>query len=106
MTPELPRAPLSAPRAAAAATTETSALSTAESSLTALIMVRDMLVPVSPSGTGKTFSASTAALLCSSIAAPSMIISLRRRPSMFVRKANIFPPDAENPAGLPPFFSS
>lgn len=66
MTPELPRAPLSAPRATAWATTEALALSTPMSSFTAETIVSDILVPVSPSGTGNTLRASMLCLFFSS----------------------------------------
>ena len=48
----------------------------------ALIMVSDILVPVSPSGTGNTFSASTASRFFSSCAAADTAISRSSRPSI------------------------
>ena len=61
MTPELPRAPRSRAEAAVLAASATVQLSgSTASSLAPLPMVMDMLVPVSPSGTGKTFNSSTA----------------------------------------------
>ena len=83
MTPEFPRAPLSAPRATAAATSPTLTAFFACISLTAELMVWDMFVPVSPSGTGKTFSASTLSRFWVSSAAPDWIISLNSSPSIF-----------------------
>ena len=57
MTPELPRAPMSAPKLAAWATRSASASAPARSaSSRAARTVASMLVPVSPSGTGKTLS--------------------------------------------------
>ncbi len=57
MTPELPRAPMSAPKLAAWATRSASAPAPARSaSSRAARTVASMLVPVSPSGTGKTLS--------------------------------------------------
>ena len=57
MTPELPRAPMSEPwvMALAMSSMEASAGS-ASTSPTTVLSVSDMLVPVSPSGTGKTLS--------------------------------------------------
>ena len=74
MTPELPRAPLSAPLETLSHTSMKALEGQAESSFTADCIVRDILVPVSPSGTGKTLSASTFALLFSSSLAPIEII--------------------------------
>ncbi|SKW93096.1 Uncharacterised protein [Mycobacteroides abscessus subsp. massiliense] len=57
MTPELPRAPWTAPRASAAATCATVAPSpSASAAFTAERMVNSMFVPVSASATGNTFS--------------------------------------------------
>ena len=57
MTPELPRAPMSEPCVTAVATSSiVASAGSAWTSLTTVPSVSDMLVPVSPSGTGKTFS--------------------------------------------------
>ena len=57
MTPELPRAPIREPWVMAPAMAFMSASAgRAESSLVTEASVSDMLVPVSPSGTGKTLS--------------------------------------------------
>ncbi len=57
MTPELPRAPMSEPCVMALATASMGALAgRASTSFTTVLSVRLMLVPVSPSGTGKTLS--------------------------------------------------
>ena len=59
ITPELPLAPRSRPEATQLATAETLSLSSLTlTSREALVMVMDIFVPVSPSGTGKTLSAS------------------------------------------------
>ncbi len=55
MTPELPRAPRSRAEAVTEAAWSTVAGSLLRSSVTAVPMVMDILVPVSPSGTGNTF---------------------------------------------------
>ena len=60
ITPELPRAPRSIADAAVFATSAALTLSNIPSSCAAALMVIDILVPVSPSGTGKIFSSSTA----------------------------------------------
>ena len=57
MSPLLPRAPRSAARAIAAAVVGTSSLADVSMSDAMPRMVSIMLVPVSPSGTGKTFRA-------------------------------------------------
>ena len=74
ITPELPRAPLSAPLETLSHTSIKALEGQAESSFTADCMVRDMFVPVSPSGTGNTLSASTLLLLFSRSRAPHRII--------------------------------
>ncbi|CUP12572.1 Uncharacterised protein [Flavonifractor plautii] len=56
MTPELPRAPRSRAEALVAAASPTVWGCLLRSSAAAVPRVRLMLVPVSPSGTGKTFS--------------------------------------------------
>ena len=75
ITPELPLAPLSAPMDNAEATPSTVVGFVCLISATARCMVMDMFVPVSPSGTGKTFSESIVCLFCSSRAAPAKSIS-------------------------------
>ena len=55
ITPELPRAPRSIAPATQSAAAATESKLRLRSSAAALLMVRPMLVPVSPSGTGKTF---------------------------------------------------
>src|SRR5205807_3688459 len=81
MTPEFPRAPMSAPCDARRAVRERSASSTSRMSSTADCKVRSMLVPVSPSGTGKTFRESTSSRLTVSQASEPSRASLNRRPS-------------------------
>jgi len=66
MTPELPRAPISAPSETTRATWDTVSCGRESSSASAARMVRDMFVPVSPSGTGKTFSELTMSTCASS----------------------------------------
>ena len=57
MTPELPRAPMSEPWVIALAMSSMEASAgSAWTSLTTVLSVSDMFVPVSPSGTGKTLS--------------------------------------------------
>ncbi|OQA70780.1 MAG: hypothetical protein BWY35_02396 [Firmicutes bacterium ADurb.Bin248] len=70
MTPEFPRAPFRAPRAIAFAMSPTLIAGFCCISLTAEVIVCDMFVPVSPSGTGNTFSASTLSRFWVSSAAP------------------------------------
>ena len=55
MTPELPRAPRSRAEAVTEAACPTVSACFSASAVTAAPMVRLMLVPVSPSGTGNTF---------------------------------------------------
>src|ERR1700716_2740088 len=81
MTPEFPRAPISAPCAARLAVRERAASSTSRMSSTADCRVRSMLVPVSPSGTGKTLRESTSSRLTVSQASEPSRASLNRRPS-------------------------
>lgn len=85
ITPLFPLAPLSAPKDAAAATSPT-VLPPLQAfiSFTADCIVMDIFVPVSPSGTGNTFSESTYALFFSSRAAPVRNISLRSAPFIVV----------------------
>src|ERR1700716_991631 len=81
MTPEFPRAPIRAPWLARLAIDERSASSTSRMSSIADCKVSSMLVPVSPSGTGKTLSASTSSRLTVSQASEPNRASLKRRPS-------------------------
>src|SRR5256885_1558385 len=81
MTPEFPRAPMSAPCDARRAVRERSESSRSGMSSTADCKVRSMLVPVSPSGTGKTFRESTSSRLTVSHASEPSRASLNRRPS-------------------------
>ena len=76
MTPELPRAPLSAPLETESHSSERRLEVQRFISFTADWMVSDIFVPVSPSGTGNTLSESTFALFISSTLAPAAI-SLR-----------------------------
>ena len=61
ITPELPRAPRSSAEAVVSAAFASVGSLSFASSFIAAVMVIDMFVPVSPSGTGKTFSS----LICS-----------------------------------------
>ncbi len=74
MTPELPRAPMSAPRDIAAMMAPAPSSGQRCASSMTERMVRYMLVPVSPSGTGKTLMALTESACFSSqaAAAPNM----------------------------------
>ena len=81
MTPELPRAPRSSAEAHTSATRETVASSGIRlSSRLAAEADIDILVPVSPSGTGKTLSASTACRWLEMLFAPEINASLSIRP--------------------------
>ena len=82
ITPLLPRAPFSAPFDTAAAASPAFRYSFWLTSRVAEAMVRLILVPVSPSGTGKTFSASTASRCFSKSAAPATTISRSSTPSI------------------------
>ena len=62
ITPELPRAPRSMAEAAIFEAAYSSGSSALRRSAAAELMVMDILVPVSPSGTGKTFSSFSACL--------------------------------------------
>ena len=84
MTPELPRAPISAPNAIAAATRST--VSSARSaSWRALRTVASMFEPVSPSGTGKTFRALTSSTLRSRFSTAARKAARRAGPSQVRR---------------------
>ena len=89
MTPELPRAPRSMAEAATLDAFSRSGSSVLRRSEAAELMVMDILVPVSPSGTGNTFSSLRACLLISMAAAALMIILRRSAPLMV--SLNLFP---------------
>ncbi len=93
MTPELPFAPISAPRAASFAASATEAAPWMPSM--AAFMVRDMLVPVSPSGTGKTLIALRASACSRSAAAPSANARASEGPSIRERSPASGPPGSE-----------
>ncbi len=79
MTPELPRAPISAPKLIAAATRSASAFgSTLSASSSAARTVASMLDPVSPSGTGNTFRALISSTLASRLA--TALLNAARKP--------------------------
>ena len=81
ITPELPRAPRSmalAVTCAAFSTVQSSGRF--RSSVRAAPMVMPMLVPVSPSGTGKTFSSSTLARRLERLFAPEMMLFFKVKP--------------------------
>ena len=80
MTPELPRAPRSRAEAVIEAACSIVSGVFFRSSATAAAIVMDILVPVSPSGTGKTFSALMSSLLFSSDAAADLAISQYKFP--------------------------
>src|SRR5690349_11529061 len=87
MTPEISRAPMSAPKAAAAATRSAETVGpTASASARAARTVAIMFEPVSPSGTGKTFSALTSSTAASRPAAAARKAPRRPSPSQ-VRRA-------------------
>ena len=71
MTPELPLAPLSEPEEIALHSADMLSSSKAPTSFTADLMVRVIFVPVSPSGTGKTFSSFIHSLFASRLDAPA-----------------------------------
>ena len=82
---------MSAPRATACIISPALTRSRLVISRTAAFMVWDMFVPVSPSGTGKTLSWSTACRFFSSSAAPADIISFSRIPSIVLSANNTTP---------------
>jgi len=91
MIPEFPHAPSSAPRARAGQTSDGPATAGSDSTASAAAnSVRCRLVPVSASGTGKTFSASIAALAWASAS------TLRRHQCLTVSPSRI---SAAIPAG-------
>src|SRR5579859_3175680 len=81
MTPELPRAPIRLPWAARAAILLTSEAAEPLTSSTADSRVSSMLVPVSPSGTGKTLRRLTSSWLAESQARLPSSACLKRGPS-------------------------
>ena len=83
ITPELPRAPRSMAEAAVEDAFSRLGSSTLRRSAAAALMVMDMLVPVSPSGTGNTFRSFSCCLLIS-MAAAALIIILRKELPLIV----------------------
>src|SRR5579863_5963227 len=81
MTPELPRAPSSAPCESFAAMMPAEVSSLASIARIAACMVADILEPVSPSGTGKTLSALMASRCSASHAAPLSMAFFKSCPS-------------------------
>ena len=81
ITPLLPLAPISAARAIADATSAAAAPSRRPASSMTSRMVRYMLMPVSPSGTGNTLSALIASTLRSRSSAAPENIARRSSPS-------------------------
>ena len=88
MTPLLPLAPMRAPRAMAEATSAAEPVLTPAASSTTASMVRCMLVPVSPSGTGNTLRAFTASTLADSRAVASENMVLRSPPPILSPMGN------------------
>ena len=82
MTPEFPRAPRSMAFAAQDAASPSVGKLFFPSSAAAAPIVRLMLVPVSPSGTGKTFSSLMSCLFCTSAALAHWMISPKSAASM------------------------
>ena len=82
ITPEFPRAPISAPCAMLCAIWPAFAESFFATSWQAACMVSDMFVPVSPSGTGKTLRELTVCWLVLSHVSPAKTSFLRSFPSM------------------------
>ena len=83
ITPELPRAPRSSAEAAVSAAFASVGSSSLSSSVMADAMVMDILVPVSPSGTGNTFSSLARSLFSAMASAPSITMDLKSAPSIF-----------------------
>ena len=83
ITPELPRAPMTAPKAALPAYSPTLGVSAWRMNFAADCMVIAMFVPVSPSGTGNTFSWFTLSLCRSKLSAPARIILKNCSAEMF-----------------------
>ena len=82
MTPELPLAPRSMAEAAQSAAALRLVKLFLPSSEAAAPMVRPMLVPVSPSGTGNTLSSFMSCLFCSRAALAQRIMSLNTAASI------------------------
>ena len=80
ITPELPLAPRSRAEAATLEVSETAGSLSISSSRAAAPMVMDILVPVSPSGTGKTFNSSTDCFWLARVYAAERIASRSRLP--------------------------
>ncbi len=76
MTPELPLAPLKTAEATVSAQSLTDSKFLSLSATQAAVIVRPMLVPVSPSGTGKTLRSFITSLFCSSLSLELSIIFL------------------------------
>src|SRR5439155_24689329 len=92
ITPELPRAPMSAPNAAAAATRSADAVGpSASASASAARTVAIMFEPVSPSGTGNTLSALTSSTAASRPAAAARKAPSRPSPSQARRAISAGP---------------
>ena len=87
MTPELPFALISDARAAAFATPAAVVSPDCSATAAAALIVSDMFVPVSPSGTGKTLMALSAAAWLRSAAAPALKARARAGPSMMASAA-------------------
>ena len=84
MTPEFPRAPRSRAEAVIllAVAKSMSLSSCLDISFFADAIVSDILVPVSPSGTGKTFSSFASSFFSSMDSAPSMTMAQNNCPSI------------------------
>ena len=82
ITPLLPLAPFKEPKDNAAPTASTLSFFPSRTSFAAVCSVSDILMPVSPSGTGNTFKASIAFLFFSKNAAATQIISCSSWPLM------------------------
>ena len=82
ITPELPRAPRSSPDETQSAALSMDVKLRFLSSLAALLSVRHIFVPVSPSGTGKTFSSFICCIFAWSAASAHSIISLNAAASI------------------------
>ena len=82
MTPELPLAPLSRAEETQSAAAAIVSKFFLRSSVAALFMVSPMLVPVSPSGTGKTFRSFIIWVFAARAASAQSIISLNAAASI------------------------
>ena len=81
MTPELPRAPMRAPKLIAVATRSADCSATPSASARAARTVASMLLPVSPSGTGKTFRALTSSTWSARLSTAARKAASRPAPS-------------------------